>query len=238
MQQSSSSEVLVNAGGHAFNGYLAWPASQPRYGVVVLHSWWGLSLFFREFCDRLAGEGLAAFAPDLNRGRIAGTIEEAKSLMNDRDFAATQAIVLGSGEVLRDRLRGEATTSVRVPVQPLGVVGFSMGAAWALVLASQAPDDISCGILYYGVEGVDFSKVRASFLGHYAEDDEWTPIRWAQQLEADMRETGLEVTFHSYPGVGHWFCEADRPDAYSPAAAQLAWERTIRFLHDHLDQRA
>ena len=112
-----------------------------------------------------------------------------------------------------------------------------MGASWALVLASQAPDPISCVVLYYGVEGVDFSKVQASFLGHYAEEDQWTPIRWAQQMEADMQEAGLEARFYSYPGAGHWFCEADRPEAYLPETAQVAWERTVRFLHDHLDQR-
>lgn len=238
MQHPSSSDIQYRAGGQAFSGYLALPAGHPRYGVVVLHSWWGLTPFFREMCDKLSSEGFATFAPDLNHGQIAGTIEEAKTLMNDRDFGKTQSAVLGSVEVLRERLKGAAATSARVPVQPLGVIGFSMGASWALVLASQAPDQISCAVLYYGVEGVEFSKVRASFLGHFAEDDEWTPIRWAQQMEADMQEAGLEARFYSYPGVGHWFCEADRPEAYYPAAAQLAWERTIQFLHDHLDSRA
>jgi carboxymethylenebutenolidase len=38
------------------------------------------------------------------------------------------------------------------------------------------------------------------------------------------------VTFYRYPGVGHWFFEPDRPDAYDEAAAGLAWERTVEFL--------
>jgi carboxymethylenebutenolidase len=38
------------------------------------------------------------------------------------------------------------------------------------------------------------------------------------------------VTFHVYPGVGHWFFESDRPDAYDEAAAELAWQRTIGWL--------
>jgi len=238
MQHSSSADVEYSAGGQQFTGYLAMPPSQPEYGVVVLHSWWGLTPFFREICDRLSREGFATFAPDLNHGQVAETIEQAKTLMSERDFNRTQAAVLGSIEVLRGKLRSAAIAGTGLQVQPLGVVGFSMGASWALVLASQAPEQISCAVLYYGVEGVDFSKVQASFLGHFAEADEWTPVHWAQQMESDMQEAGLEARFYSYPNVGHWFCETDRPEAYSPGPARLAWERTLRFLHEHLDERA
>jgi len=38
------------------------------------------------------------------------------------------------------------------------------------------------------------------------------------------------VTFYSYSGTGHWFCEPDRTDRYNPAAANLAWERTLSFI--------
>jgi hypothetical protein len=38
------------------------------------------------------------------------------------------------------------------------------------------------------------------------------------------------VTFHIYPGTGHWFVESDRPDAYDAAAAELVWEGKRAFL--------
>ena len=54
-------------------------------------------------------------------------------------------------------------------------------------------------------------------------------------LEAQLRLAGHDIDFHRYPGTGHWFAEADRPAAYHAAAADLAWERTLAFLHARLD---
>ena len=45
-----------------------------------------------------------------------------------------------------------------------------------------------------------------------------------------IRGAGRPVTFHHYPGTGHWFFESDRADAYHEEAAELAWERTLAFL--------
>ena len=50
------------------------------------------------------------------------------------------------------------------------------------------------------------------------------------ELEAELRDTGHEVTFYRYPGTGHWFFEPDRSDAYNQEAAKLAWDRTLAFL--------
>ncbi len=53
-------------------------------------------------------------------------------------------------------------------------------------------------------------------------------------MEKTLREAGRPVDFYTYPGTGHWFFEPDRPDAYQPQAAQLAWERTLAFLRAQL----
>ncbi len=45
---------------------------------------------------------------------------------------------------------------------------------------------------------------------------------------------GREVTFHVYPGTGHWFVEPNQPDAYNAAAAELVWDRTLAFLKAQL----
>jgi carboxymethylenebutenolidase len=60
----------------------------------------------------------------------------------------------------------------------------------------------------------------------------------AEQLEAEMREAGAEVTFHLYEGATHaFFNDLDRPErvgVYDPEAAELSWQRTVSFLRSAL----
>jgi carboxymethylenebutenolidase len=84
------------------------------------------------------------------------------------------------------------------------------------------------------LDGLDFSRVRAACQGHYAEDDDWTPIDEARKLEEYMHAAGLTPKFYIYSGTGHWFFEEDRMEAYNAAAARLAWERMIAFLTEQI----
>ena len=227
MSQVKSTKVDFEVAGKTVSGYLAAPQDGGP-GVIVLHAWWGLNTFFKELCKRLAEQGFTAFAPDLNRGKIAETIEAAQEIMNGRDVELTRAIVASSV--------GTLLQQPGVQNGKLGVIGFSMGASWALVLASHAPDEIAALVLFYGAEGVDFSRVRAACQGHFAEDDEWTPVDEARRMEEYMRAAGLEPNFYIYPGTGHWFFEEDRLEDYNAAAAQLAWKRMIAFLDEQIGE--
>jgi carboxymethylenebutenolidase len=85
-------------------------------------------------------------------------------------------------------------------------------------------------VAFYGSYQADYDGAQASYLGHYAEVDEWEPTEEVRATEEALRAAGCEVTFYTYPGAGHWFFEQDRSDHYDARAAQLAWERTIEFL--------
>ena len=118
----------------------------------------------------------------------------------------------------------------RSGTEAFSVVGFSMGAAWSLALATEKPSDIRKVVLFYGTyNGLDFSKTQAHILGHYADSDEFEPLDGIHAMETDMRAAGLKPTFHIYPNTLHWFFEEDRPQ-YDPEAARIAWTRTVDFL--------
>jgi carboxymethylenebutenolidase len=110
------------------------------------------------------------------------------------------------------------------------VIGFSLGAYYALDLAAAEPEQIRSVAVFYGTGSVDHSSSRAAYLGHFAENDEFEPQSNVDALEESLKRAGRPVTFHRYSGTGHWFFEPDRPQAYDHAAASLAWDRTLAFL--------
>jgi carboxymethylenebutenolidase len=214
-------EISFDVNGQAAGGYLAMPSQPEAPGVIVLHAWWGLNQFFKDLCERLAAEGFVAFAPDLNEGRLATTVDEAKQIISELSFERKQAVAAALVGFMRGR--------PEVRKEPLSLVGFSMGAAWSLVLASEFPDDIGKIVLFYGVGETDFSKVKADILGHFSDSDEWEPLDGIRAMEEDMHTAGLEPTFHIYPKMQHWFFEQDRAE-FDRQAAELAWKRTLEFL--------
>ena len=208
------------------NSYLALPKSGEGAGVLVLHAWWGLNDFCKEFCQRLAREGFVTLAPDLYHGKIATSIDEAKQLRSKMNQKQVSADILSAAEQLHEL---PAVTS-----RSLGVIGFSLGGHWALWLSLEKPEYIKAVTVFYGTRNADYSPARAAYLGHFAEADDWVAASGVKRLEKSLRAANRPVAFYTYEGTGHWFFEADRQDAYNANAAQLAWGRTCGFLQAQL----
>ena len=217
----SGSNITFDVNGKPANGYLALPSQPDAPGVLVLHAWWGLNPIFRKLCDQLAAEGFAAFAPDINNGRVAKTIDEAKQVMEELDGQRKYDVVMAASAFLR--------TQPQVRKEPFAVIGFSMGAAWSLVVAENRPQDIHKIVMFYGAGEADYTKLKADVLGHFAEKDEWEDEKYIKAMSNEMQAAGLKVQFHMYPNTNHWFFEEDRPE-FNADTAGLAWKRTLEFL--------
>jgi carboxymethylenebutenolidase len=206
------------------DGYLTNPPEGTGPGVLVLHAWWGLNETVKAFCMQLAENGFVTFAPDLYHGQVADNIADAEALgaALDDNYLQARAEIAEAARYLNER--------VGTVGSGLAVIGFSLGAYYALDLAAADPEHIRSVVLYYGTGDGDYSSSRAAYLGHFAENDEFEPQSNIDQLEESLKRAGRPVTFYRYSGTGHWFCEPDRSDAYDEQAASLAWERTLAFL--------
>jgi carboxymethylenebutenolidase len=209
-------------------GYLAVPPAGAGPGVLVLHAWWGLNSVIRDVCDRLAAVGFVAYAPDLYRGQLATTIAEAERLGRELDRNVERAKADTRAAV------NQLLTHTGDPTMGVGVVGFSLGAAYALQLAGDDPARVRTVVLFYGTGDGDFTRAQATYLGHFAENDPYEPAASVDWLANALKSAGRSATFYRYAGVGHWFFEPDRIEAYNEAAATLAWARTVAFLRENL----
>jgi carboxymethylenebutenolidase len=219
-----TSTVQLKVGERSAAAYLARPdVGGP--GVLLLHAWWGLKPFFKQSCDRLAEQGLLVLAPDLRQGQVANTVDEAQDLMSRSDSQLTADIVVAAMDYLAG-LSGRKGNR-------FGVIGFSMGAQWALFAAAHKPEQVGAVVMFYGLGDADPARLQAAVLGHFSDIDEWEPYDYTQKLEKQMKAAGVDVEFHVYPGKAHWFVEEDRPE-YDAQAAKLAWDRTFKFLKEHL----
>jgi carboxymethylenebutenolidase len=201
------------------------PAQDPSApGVAVLHPWWGLNDDVVNYSDRLADAGYHVVAPDMFDGQVATTIEEAERLASGADEDRCGAIALAAVDHLAARSDSAGT---------IGALGFSFGAAWA-IWAPTERQNLAATVVYYGTyTGSVLARAKTPVLGHFAESDEYEPDENIREFEQGLRDAEREVTIYRYPGTGHWFAEPSR-DAYRREAAELAFERTVSFLRQHL----
>lgn len=214
----------IEAGGTTARLFEAGDVRPGAAGVVVLHPWWGLNDDVIAYADRLAAQGYAIVAPDMFAGQVATEVEDADRLSSSMSQEVGEAITLAAVDVLAELLG---------PGAPLAALGFSFGAAWAIWAPTQR-DRVRATVVYYGTwVGSVLGRASVPVLGHFAENDPYEPAETVTEFEQGLRDAGRKAKIHRYPGTGHWFAEPSR-DAYRAEAADLAFERTVDFLSEHL----
>jgi carboxymethylenebutenolidase len=204
------------------NAYFAAARPAPGPPVLLLHPWWGLNQTSRDFADRLAGDRFTVIAPDMFEGKVLTTPDEAlanvRSLTAD-DGERIRAGVLASLEHLLAHADARGDRA--------GIIGLSFGAMEGTEVAGER-SDIGAVVVFYS--GIFEAPDGIPYLGHFAEDDEFDDSAQVLDFEKALRSGSAA---HVYPGTKHWFIEADRPE-FDRDAAELAYSRTVDFLHEHL----
>src|SRR5262249_43927891 len=197
-------------------GYQAM-AGQGRPGVVLIQEWWGLDDQICGVVDRFARAGYNALAPDLYKGRLTTTPDEANHLMSNLDFPdATHQDLRGAAQ----HLKGQSGK--------VAVMGFCMGGALTVAAAVHVPE-CAAGVCFYGIppkEFADPATIKIPFQGHFANQDDWCTPAAVDALETAM--AGSKPEIYRYDAAHAFFNE--RSPAYDLASANQAWDRMAAFL--------
>jgi carboxymethylenebutenolidase len=183
---------------------------------------------FRNFGDRLAGDGFTVIAPDLFDGTVVDTVEAAEKFGEQLDEEHNAERLLGRAAAALDEvLRLPQTRGTRA-----AVLGFSFGAVYARWLAKQRPEIAAIVTYYGGAWDPPGDPSSAPWLSHWAAEDPYEDPDDARAAVAAVADAG--AISHSYEGTRHWFAEPSRPE-FVAAASDLAYRRTVDLLRQALN---
>ena len=219
--------------------HLAVPSGEgPWPGMVLVHEAFGLDAVMVRAAERVAAMGHLVLAPDLlARGR--------RPVCLTQTFAALRR---GSGRAFDDI---EATRAALLAdprcTGSVGVIGFCLGGAFALVLAGRPGWDAAA--VNYGMLPDDPAVLDGScpVVASYGARDRFLAGS-AARLEEALASRGVPHDVKEYPEAGHSFLndEANAPwylepmsrlvmhAGPEPASAEDAWGRIEVFLQQHL----
>lgn len=197
----------------------------PGPGVLVLHSFWGLTSSVKSLADELADRGFTVLAPDINFGEFPASEHDALDHLGKADPNRLASLVLSSAQLLDEK----STEG------PIGMVGFGMGGSLALWASVRLPEVVGAVVSFYGSQQIDFAGAGAAYLINLAEDDEFITDDEAAFMEATMRLEDLDVQVVRHPGTRHGFGEPDG-DTFDPDAFDSSWQRSVEFLEKRLSR--
>lgn len=214
--------------GTEMEGELAEPSGSGKApAVVLLQEYWGVNDHIRDLTTRLANEGFVVLAPDLYHGKTTKDPSEAGRLMMHMDTHKAVDEIHAAVEYLQKHARSTGK---------IGIVGFCMGGALTFASACILGDQISAAVPFYGVpppDKVDYDKVTAPILAHFAKHDQWASPALAEKIKKKLEARNQTMELHVYDAE-HAFVNDTRPDVYNSTAAKLAWERTVEFFKKNL----
>ena len=226
--KTSTVEVAL-PGLPAYKAYSAAPkASAKRGSVLVIHENRGLNDHIRDVARRLAVAGFNALAPDFlsPSGGTPADENAAREAIGKLDLAQSVSHAVRHLQVLKASKAGNGK---------VGAVGFCWGGAFVNRLAVAAGNSLDAGVVYYGPapDPAEAAKVAAPLMIHHAGLD----ARVAQTLFpwiTALRAAGKPVTYFNYEGANHAFNNDTSAERYNKEAADLAWQRTLRFFKKNL----
>lgn len=215
------------------------PGDNPKGAVMVVQEAFGVTPHIEDVTRRLGDAGFHAVAPAFFHR------DGAPALAYD-DFDAVMPLM---GKLSADGITADLIgtldylDSIGFPSARVGVVGFCMGGSVAFYAGTLRP--LGAAVTYYGgglTEGrfglppliEQARNLKSPWLGQFGDLDERIPVDEVEALRQATAQSEVRTELFRYADADHGFNCNDRPAVFNPAAAELAWSRTIDWFTQHL----
>lgn len=220
--------TLTASDGRTLAAYLVEPAGTPKGGLVVVQEIFGVNSHIRLVAERWAAEGYVVLAPALfDRQEPQVELGYTDADMQ-RGFALMQAAGLDAPLLDIEAARAELQRRVGATGK-VGILGFCWGGLLSWLSACKVCA-FSAAVPYYGggIPNHAALKPLCPVLAHFGERDHWIPTDSVQAFAAAQPSVQVQVY-----AADHGF-NCDQRGSYDASAAQLARERSLAFLGQHL----
>jgi carboxymethylenebutenolidase len=227
---TTRTERIQAPDGGTFDAHLAVPDSGSGPGVLVIQEIFGVNVYIKDRCAKLAELGYVALAPDafwrIERNVALGHDELAKAMTYPGRYDGQQGIRDLAAALAHLRALPETTGKA-------GVLGFCFGGTMAYLLACHADPDAV--VSYYGSRIGSMLDQSASItcplLFQYGGKDPYIPADEIAKVGELASRPNIE---HHVYDAGHAFDNEFSAMFHDPAARVQAWAVTTEFLARHL----
>ncbi len=201
--------------------YITGPEEATK-AVLIIHDWWGLLDYNREWANEFAKLGYRAMVVDLYNGYHPVDTKKAGEYMRNIEI-----------DVIHSKLQS-ALCSLQAPNRKVAILGWSFGGLQAQHAALQNPDMVDAVVLFYCriiLDKHNATTLKGPVLAIFSETERTWPDKQVA-LENAMIEANKILECHSYD-ADHGFANPDSP-RYDSEVTQEAWKVTAAFLDQYL----
>ena len=223
--------TLTSADGQTLDAYVAQPTGKAKGAVVVLQEIFGVNSHIRSVADGYAAAGYLAVAP-ATFARVQTGVE----------LGYTEAD-MGSGFGLKNAVEAlpapgvlqDIQAAVNYAAEQSGGKVAVLGFCWGGLLTWRSAcllNGVSAAVPYYGGGVTTAEEVarqpHCPVMAHFGDQDHWIPLDGVEAFKAAHPKAQVHVY-----AANHGF-NCDQRGSFNAAAAQLARERTLAFLAQHI----
>ncbi|KAI8580210.1 hypothetical protein K450DRAFT_238687 [Umbelopsis ramanniana AG] len=209
--------------------------------IIVLQEWWGINDQIKMHAQNLADRtGAVTVVPDLYKGKVGVTAEEASHLMDGLDWRQAMREL----DDLIKQLREAKYTK-------LGSIGFCMGGGLSLALATHLANTshpLAAAVTCYGTPPKDIFDVReitkvTPVQGHFGAKDNMKGLsdpETVDALEFNLKSaTGrkADVEIFRYPNLGHAFLNDETWSVKMRKELGMV-DKSKDVIHEEQDERS